>query len=253
MIDGAGTFGPRNWRGHVLRRRTERWAATLIRGVRAGRLRPPAESAVEVIAFYRDSHRELLNDGTAAVELLNILRPTVAVSRYVAFAAVALHDHPEARAALADGEERVEQFVHEVRRFYPFFPAVAGIVERAFEWRGHRFQPGCRVVLDLYGTNRDPRSWDDPDTFRPDRFERWAGDPFTLVPRGGGDHLEGHRCAGEWVTIELLNVAVQVLARELEYELPPQDLQVRLDRMPARPESGVALAAVRRIASPASV
>ncbi len=36
MIDGAGSFGPRNWRGHLLRRRTEAWAAQLVRDVRAG-------------------------------------------------------------------------------------------------------------------------------------------------------------------------------------------------------------------------
>ena len=34
----------------------------------------------------------------AAVELLNVLRPTVAVDRFIVFAALALHRHPEKTA-----------------------------------------------------------------------------------------------------------------------------------------------------------
>ncbi len=44
--------------------------------------------------WHRDPYGNLLDPGVAAVELINILRPTVAVARYVAFAAVALHEFP---------------------------------------------------------------------------------------------------------------------------------------------------------------
>src|SRR5690606_36021321 len=36
MIDGAGAFGPRNWWGRMLRRRSERWARRVIGGVQSG-------------------------------------------------------------------------------------------------------------------------------------------------------------------------------------------------------------------------
>ncbi len=176
----------------------------------------------------------------AAVELLNVLRPVVAVARYVAFAALALHEHPEAREAVAGDDRRSEAFVQEVRRFYPFFPVVAGVVREAYEWRGARFPEGRRVLLDLYGTNHDARIWEAPESFRSERFVGWSGDPFTLIPQGGGDHLEHHRCPGEWATIELAKVAVRKLAAA-DFDLPPQDLSVRLSRMPAAPESGFLL------------
>lgn len=54
---------------------------------------------------------------------------------------------------------------------------------------------------------------------------------------GGGDHETGHRCAGEWLTIELTKRAVRLLTGAMTYEVPPQDLRIDLSRMPAIPRS----------------
>jgi fatty-acid peroxygenase len=47
----------------------------------------------------------------------------------------------------------------------------------------------------------------------------------------------GHRCPGEWVVLEVLQVALRLLTRETDYDVPPQDLRVRRNRVPAVPES----------------
>jgi len=202
MFDGAGAVGPRNWRAQLLRARTERWIRGFIERVRAHEIEAPEGSAAQVIAWHRDADGKLLHPAVAAVELINVLRPTVAVARFVTFAALALHEHPACRQQLhAGGDEELERFVQEVRRFYPFFPLIGGRVQTAFEWRGHHFAKGTWVLLDMYGTNHDPRSWDDPYTFRPERFRSWDGSAFSLIPQGGGDHATGHRCAGEGLTI----------------------------------------------------
>jgi fatty-acid peroxygenase len=186
------------------------------------------------------------------VEVINILRPTVAVSRYVIFAALALHRHPEYRGILrAGGQEDLENFVHEVRRFYPFFPFVAARVRKSFEWKGYFFPEGTRVLLDLYGTNHDPRTWEAPQEFRPERFRRWDKSAWNFIPQGGGDHYENHRCAGEWITIELMKVAVRHLCRSMTYEVPMQNLQIRFSRIPAIPESRFVIKNVRRCPDPA--
>ena len=104
------------------------------------------------------------------MELLNILRPTVAVAVFIVFAAHALHGFPACRPKLQTGDEYPELFVQEIRRLYPFFPAVMARTRHNFEWNGYRFPRGRRVMLDLYGTNRDARAWDAPEEFRPDRF-----------------------------------------------------------------------------------
>ncbi len=50
-------------------------------------------------------------------------------------------------------------------------------------------------MLDIYGTNHDPKIWDNPDLFNPSRFKNWKGSPFNFIPQGGGDYWLGHRCA----------------------------------------------------------
>ncbi|MFE5774784.1 cytochrome P450 [Brachybacterium sp. NPDC056505] len=243
MVERVAQFGPPNWHARWRRRGVERWAAELVQSVRASSLSPEKGTALEVFAHHTDEHGELLDPRTAAVELLNILRPILAVSLFVEFAAVALIEHPQWRRAFAAGDEDdLEPFVQEVRRYYPFFPAVPGRVRTPFTWRGHSFRAGDRVILDLYGTCHDPRLFPDPDAFRPERFRGWSWEehPDTLIAQGAGRHDADHRCPGEWSTVELLERAVRLLSRS-DASAPAQDLTFRLDRFPTRPRSGVVL------------
>ncbi|MEU6077732.1 cytochrome P450 [Micromonospora sp. NPDC047074] len=248
MIEGPAALGPPHWRGLWGRRRGERWIEQIVDRERAGTLPAPEGSALRVIAEHRDAHGRLLPRRTAAVELLNVLRPTVAVDRFVVFAALALHDHPAWRQRVRESGEAAESFVQEVRRYYPFFPVAAARVRRSFDWQGYHFPRGRRVLLDLYGTNHHRVLWPEPELFRPERFTGWRGDPFALVPQGGGDHLAGHRCAGEWITIELMKRAVTHLTTTMRYDVPPQDLALSLHRMPTLPPSGFLITNVRRTA-----
>ncbi|TDC50434.1 cytochrome P450, partial [Micromonospora sp. KC207] len=248
MVEGPAAFGPRHWRGVVDRRRAQRWLGEIIERARVGVLPAPEGSALRVIAEHRDDRGRLLPHRIAAVELLNVLRPTVAVDRFVVFAALALHDHPPWRDRVRGDDAATECFVQEVRRYYPFFPIAAARVRRSFDWQGYHFPQGRRVLLDLYGTNHHDALWPEPERFLPERFAGWRGDPFALVPQGGGDHHTGHRCAGEWITIELLKRAVTNLTTTMRYKVPPQDLAIDLRRMPALPPSGFVVADVRRTA-----
>ena len=148
----------------------------------------------------------------------------------------------------AGGAPELECFVQEVRRTTPFFPFVAGRVALPFEWRGHDFSRGLLVLLDIYGTNRDPRVWEDADAFSPERFDGWTGDPFVPIPQGGGDPTVTHRCPGEWITAALTESAVRFLTGAITYDVPEQDLHVALSRMPARPASGFVIRRVRTTA-----
>ena len=119
-------------------------------------------------------------------------------------------------------------------------------MRNAFDWRGRRFAKGAWVLLDLYGTNHDARIWGDPEVFRPERFREWDGSAFDFIHQGGGDHHEGYRCAGEWITIELMKVAVRFLTGSMRYDVPEQGLGISLSRMPAVPENRFVISGVRR-------
>jgi fatty-acid peroxygenase len=198
-----------------------------------------------VVAAHRDAGGEQLDSRVAAVELLNIVRPTTAVAWFVAFSGHALIRWPEHRARLAAGDAAyAEAFAHEVRRFYPFAPFIGGRAPREVEWDGVRIPENSVVLLDLYGQNHDPDLWGDPYTFRPERFladgrVRDIGE-FELVPQGGGDPRTNHRCPGEQLTIGLLSALAVRLAR-LEFDVPDQDLTIALHRIPAKPAGGVVL------------
>ena len=238
LFDAAGAVGPLHWWSRLARRRSDDWAASIIAEIRAGRQNPPEHSAAHVVAWHREPDGQLLSQHVAAVELLNVLRPTVAVAVYLTFVAHALRQFPDVWHSIRSSEEEFpEWFVQEVRRFYPFFPAVMARVRRDFEWQGYHFPRHRRVVLDLYGVNHDARTWDSPEEFRPARFRDWDGDSFTLVPQGGGDHAKHHRCAGEWITIALMKMALSVLTQRITYDVPAQDLRINYSRLPALPRS----------------
>lgn len=139
--------------------------------------------------------------------------------------------------------------MQEVRRHFPFFPFVGGRAREEFDWRGRHFTEGTWVLLDVYGTNHDPRIWQEPDLFRPERFRDWDGSAYNVLPQGGGDHSTTHRCPGEWITIELMKTAVRLLIGAMEYDVPKQDLRIDLARMPAIPRSRFLIGNVRRLQS----
>ena len=233
MVDGAGSIGPRNWNAQLLRQRTEHWARDLIHQARSHSRTDP-HTPLDIIAHHTAVHGHGVDYRTAAVELLNLLRPIVAVARYVTYSALALHHHPGYRQRLGNGEEGLaELFANEVRRFYPFFPAVGGVALEPFEWRGHHFHQGDWVLLDLHGTNHDSRIWQQPERFYPERFLDWDRSPYNFIPQGGGEYSHGHRCAGEWLTVEVIKSALKMLTSGMNYQVPEQDLGIRLSRMPA--------------------
>ena len=245
MIDDAAVLGPHHWYARLLRRRAERDLAERVTALRARGEADPERDPLHAIAFHRDVRGDLLDPPVAAVELLNLLRPTVAVARFICFAGHALAAFPEAQEACRSDEKgAIARFVREVRRFYPFFPLVAARVRQPFEWHGFACPEGWHAVLDLYGTNRHPDLWPDPDRFDPERHADREPTAFDLIPQGGGDHRVGHRCAGEWMTIDLIEEAARLLSQEMHYEVPPESL--RIDRrIPAKPANGFAIRGVR--------
>jgi fatty-acid peroxygenase len=250
MVDAFGGVGPRHGRGKSARRRAEDWVRGVVEDVRAGRTTVPAGSPAEAISWFEDVDGELLSAQRAAVEIINLLRPIVAIATYITFGAKALAEHPTYRALLQQDPEYAHLMAQEVRRDFPFGPFVGARVKEDFTWRGYEFKQGTLTLLDMYGTNHDPRLWEDPDTFWPGRFAQRQPTPYDMLPQGGGEYLGGHRCAGEWITLSALQQALSFLARRLAYDLPPQDLGYDLRRMPTRPRSGFIMQNVRLLGTP---
>ncbi|MFJ8546161.1 cytochrome P450 [Streptomyces sp. NPDC093586] len=245
MVDGFGGPGPRHLRARRARTRQETRLAGLIEDVRSEAVTAPADSVLEAVSRHRDVSGEALDARTAAVELLNVLRPTAAVSWFVAFSAHALHRWPANRERLRAGDSAfATAFAHEVRRFYPFAPFLGGRTVRDLTWHGETVPAGGILLLDVYGQNHDEKLWGDPYAFRPERFLERPPARDELIPQGGGDPAANHRCPGERVTVGLLESLATRLAA-LEYTVPEQDLSISLRRIPTRPRDGVVITGVR--------
>lgn len=243
MVDGFATPGPRHWRARRARRRQEERLARRIEAVRRSAAGPGTSgarpgSALEAVARHHDADGGLLDPHTAAVEVLNIVRPTVAVSWFLTYAAHALHRWPDHRTRLAEDEPgHARAFAQEVRRFYPFVPFVGGLAATDLEWRGESIGAGSMILLDVYGHNHDPALWPEPYTFDPGRFADTEPGRDHLIPQGGGDVTGGHRCPGEDIVLALLETLAPLLAR-LEYRVTEQNLTIPLHRIPSRVSSG---------------
>lgn len=251
MIESPATAGPKHVKGRSSRVKAEEWVKNLVEQVRKGELEAPEDSALHTFSWHKNLDGELLDTKTAAVEVLNILRPSVAISIYLCFTALALHQFPEIKEKLnGDNPYYLHMFIQEIRRYFPFFPFQAARVRKDFTWKDYSFKKGTLTLLDIYGTNHDPALWDNPEVFNPDRFKDWNVSPtnhvqYKLLAQGGGDYARGHRCPGEWNTVRAMEVFADHFANQITYDLPEQDLSYSMVDMPTRPKSGVIIENIR--------
>jgi len=120
------------------------------------------------------------------------------------------------------------QVLHEALRLCPPGPAVSRMVMRDFDVDGCRVEAGTVVVVGIYAIHRDPRLWDHPLVFDPDRFspensrdrDRWQFLPFGGGPRSCiGDHFAMLEATLGLATI-IRNTEIQSLDDDFPLALP---------------------------------
>lgn len=255
IVDGFAVLGPAWVRMKVKRRRCDAFFTEQVRAAREGRGTPPPDSSFDLVLQHRELDGTPLSDEVAAVELQNAFRPGIAVARFAAFLALALHEHPQWRERIyAESLERGSTthgplaiaFAEEVRRYYPFVPLLPALARQDISFEGERLEAGQRILIDIYGTNRDERHWEAPERFAPERFlgtDEVSAEYF--IPQGGGRVETGHRCPGEAVTVGLLAQTAAELSR-LDARVARDGLDYPLRRMPTKPRNGVLLSQVSR-------
>lgn len=246
MVDAFGAIGLKHWKGRKARTNTEVWIGSIIKNVRDGNAKAPIDSPLYAMSFFKDINDNLLDINMAAIELINIIRPIVAISTYITFMALALHEHTNSINSLTHDKQR-EMFVQEVRRFYPFTPFVGAKVKNDFTWNNYNFKKNELVLLDIYGINHDSTIWEQPSIFNPERFKDFNSYIYEFIPQGGGDSTKSHRCPGEGITIELMKISLDFLANKIKYSVPAQDLSYDMSKIPTFPKSGFIINKIERL------
>ncbi|OSC41964.1 cytochrome P450 [Mycobacterium decipiens] len=115
----------------------------------------------------------------------------------------------------------VEAVVKEALRLYPpVFALPIHVVKTQTMLCGFSFQPGQRVNVCPWVTQRDRRWFAHPMEFRPDRWLDGSTDNiprFAWIPFGGGPRV----CYGQHFAMAEMVVTVAVMARRFAFSLPP--------------------------------
>jgi cytochrome P450 len=112
-----------------------------------------------------------------------------------------------------------QQVIEEALRLYP---PVWQITRRALgpdTMDGYDVTPGALIAISPYLLHRNPRYWDEPDAFRPERFAAGsAGRPSHLyLPFGGGPRI----CIGQHFALVEATLVLATLLREIRLEVVP--------------------------------
>lgn len=102
IVDGFAVLGPAWVRTQVKRRQGDAWFTERIREAGAGTREVRPGSALDLVLAHRELDGQPLPDRLAAVELQNVIRPAIAVCRFAAFLALAMHAHPDWRERISD-------------------------------------------------------------------------------------------------------------------------------------------------------
>ena len=105
-----------------------------------------------------------------------------------------------------------DQIITETLRLYPPFWLLGRMVFETIEMGGYRIPTGVSVVVSPLTTQRDPRWFDSPLEFRPDRWTsefRSELSQFAYFPFGGGPH----KCIGEGFAWMAAKIALATLCR----------------------------------------
>ena len=248
MIYSFGRIGSYYRKGKRSRKCVEHWIEQLIEDVRTGKFVVDTSTPLYQMSMCRNTKGELVNIKIAARELINLLRPIIAIATYITFVAVALYENPECKEKLKKEDSLyLEMFCQEVRRYYPFSPFVGAKVIKSFRWKQCVFKKNTLVLLDLYGMMHDEKLWKQPYRFNPDRFKDRKKCLYDLMPQGGGNIQKGHRCAGDILTLKVMMAFTDYLVNKIEYKVPKQDLCIPLNKIPTLPRSGFNMKNVRTI------
>ena len=132
----------------------------------------------------------------------------------------------------------LQAVMNEVLRLYP--PAYILTRENVepCELGGYEFSPGKTVIFSQWVMHRDPRYFDDPDTFRP---ERWLDGLENRLPAGAyfpfGDGPR--RCIGQGFALLEAAIVTATLAQRFSFRLAPGLVVVPEPLVTLRPHHGI--------------
>jgi cytochrome P450 len=132
--------------------------------------------------------------------------------------------------------------VQETLRLRPPFMFLARLIRQPLTLGEHHFPAGTLILPVIQSVHRYPDLYDDPESFRPERFLQQRPSTYGHVPFGGGEH----RCLGDRLaTFEVIHILATVLRSVDLAAVDPRDEPVHLESGVQIPGNGATVRASR--------
>jgi cytochrome P450 len=137
-----------------------------------------------------------------------------------------------------------EKVVKESMRLFPPAWSLARTVAKEIELAGYRLPVGSNVVMSPWILHRDPRFFEQPEQFNPDR---WTADAaqhlprFAYFPFGGGPRL----CIGASFAMMEANLLLAAIAQRFQLRLVRGHPVAALPSITLRPRHGMRMSLTR--------
>lgn len=181
------------------------------------------EDILSLLLQARDEQGSPMRDEELRDELVTLLlagHETTATS--VAWAIERLVRHPQKLARLTaeidegQSEEYMNAVVNETLRVRPVVPIVVRMLRADLDVGGRTLPAGTRVAPCIYLTNRNPRVYERPQEFLPERFLGEPPETFAWIPFGGGIR----RCIGAAFATQEMKLMLSTMLSELRPSPP---------------------------------
>jgi cytochrome P450 len=139
----------------------------------------------------------------------------------------------------------LDHIIAESMRLYPPAWGMARLTIEDAHIGGYTIRKGCGVSLSQWVVHRDPRWYESPDEFRP---ERWEGDLLKRLPRfayfpfGGGPR----QCIGNTFAIMETALILATIAQKFRLRLVPGHTVAPIASITLRPRHGIRITLEKR-------
>jgi len=124
----------------------------------------------------------------------------------------------------------IKAVIKEVMRLHPPIPLLLPRESTEnCQLAGYRVPKGTRVLVNAWAIGRDPNFWEEPDEFKPERFESsnvdYKGSDFQFIPFGAGRRI----CPGMSFAVQNMELALANLVYRFDWEMPGNTSRDELD------------------------
>ncbi|KAK1441466.1 hypothetical protein QVD17_07375 [Tagetes erecta] len=112
--------------------------------------------------------------------------------------------------------------INETMRMYPPGPLVFHESSKDCKVGGYHIPGGTMLLMNLWAMQNDPKNWDDPKKFKPERFIGLedSRDGYKLMPFGSGRR----RCPAENLAMRMIGLTLGTLIQCFEWERTSEEM-----------------------------